>query len=77
MDDKTIQLFRRLHASISLQVEQLKEISRTLGGLEMVSNLAAVSSSPPNPSDDEESVDPSHDDEQITLHEILELDQMA
>jgi len=80
MDDKTIQLFRRLHANITLQVEQVKEMSRTLGGLELISNLAAASASPPAHSDDDDihnASDPSHDDEDIHFHEVLEVNQMA
>jgi len=82
MDERTLMLFRRLHTSIVLQMEQLKEMSRTLGALEMVSSLAASSSSP---SDDEDfmsgkSVDPSQDDdniEEIIFHEVRQVDQMA
>jgi len=78
MDHKTMQLFRRLHASITLQVEQLKEMSRTLGGLEMISNLAAAASSPiPSDEETQNPSDPSQDGEDINFHEILEVNQMV
>lgn len=79
MDEKTRILFRRLHTSIVVQSEQLKEMAQVLGALEMVSSSAAPASPPPLPPTDEVNLSNSSNDNDsdIIPYEIRTVAQMA